>query len=160
MPNKKLVIPNDLKIGEDEFASVDSPEKRRFLACFVNGGYTIYHAAAMAKVSYQTARKWADQPFMDALQFAKDIVKDKLERELIRRAMEGYDGTKKYDGDLLKIFLRKLDPDYRERSSVDVAVTVDVTAEKLRLGRERVRAAMLNSRPEAPAIEAEVIASR
>lgn len=154
---KKLDIPGDLLIEESEFAQIDSAEKRAFLVAFVNGGYTVFHAARLANVRYEAARKWSDQPFMDAFQYAKDIVKDKLERELIRRAMEGYDGAKKYDSDLLKTYLRKLDPDYRDRSSVDVAVTVDVTAEKLRLGRERVRAAMLNTQRNV--IEGEVIAS-
>jgi hypothetical protein len=116
-----------------------------FLAAFARLG-TITHAAAAASVHRNDHYWWMehDAEYPHLFSEAGKQATDSLEREAIRRAVEGTEkpvyqgkelvGTIREYSDTLLIFLMKgaLPSKYRER----VEITMDVTAEAKRLAAE------------------------
>jgi len=80
-----------------------------------------------------------DADFAAALAEAKEDFKEAVEREVLRRAVMGWEepvyqqgllaGTvRKYDSNLLAMLIKKLDPSYKEKSTVDVNLTGGILA--------------------------------
>ncbi|MDQ2782746.1 MAG: hypothetical protein M3Y26_09485 [Actinomycetota bacterium] len=119
-------------------------KKRAFLAAYAELG-TVTHAAKAANVHRTTHTDWlaADPDYAEAFEVAKEQAIEKLEREAIRRAVEGVDkpvyqggkmvGTIREYSDVLLIFqLKALRPDkYRERFQVQADVTHHEATDKL-----------------------------
>jgi hypothetical protein len=123
----------------------DADRKQRFLAFFEQHGL-FYQAAAAAGVSGQCVRDHlkADADFKAAFDEAEGAFKDRVEQEVQRRAVEGYDEyvtckdglvkdeqgnpvmQRRYSDKLLELFIKRLRPEaFRENRAAQVAVNVN-----------------------------------
>jgi transposase len=116
--------------------------KSRFLPEFAKHG-TVTHAAQVVGVGRRTVYDWLarDAEFRAAFAEAEQQAIDSLEREAVRRALEGtdepvYQGGKKVGSirkysDTLLIFLLKGNRPSKYRERVDVTFQARETAERL-----------------------------
>ena len=134
--------------------------KERFLASFTKHGI-VSSACIDAEVGRQTFYDWRkrDQTFEAAYLDAEETAADVIERELVRRGMEGWDEpqfrnsgqvgavTKYSDACLLALAKARRPEKYRERYELTGKMTVssDEAADILNEGRQRARAAALAS---------------
>lgn len=116
-------------------------KKERFLEAYAELG-TITHAAEAAGVDRRTHYRWLedDETYKEAFLAAEEAVADLLEREALRRAIEGTEriiyhqgepvGAERQFSDTLLIFLMKgHKPDkYRERVHVKSEAEVTIHA--------------------------------
>lgn len=118
----------------------DAELRLRFLQLYSLCGQ-IQRSAQECGISPTTVRKLAkkDPDFAEAMAEALCDYKEAVERELVRRAVLGYDepvyqkgeqvGTiRKHSDRLLELLIKKLDPSYKEKAEVDVNVTGGVLA--------------------------------
>ncbi len=112
----------------DAQAAAQQKRKTTMLAAYVKHG-TVFHASKAANVPRRTHYDWlkADPVYADAFKDAADAVADRLEKEAMRRASQGWlepvyhrgqvVGHVRKFSDLLLIFMLKaLRPEkYRER---------------------------------------------
>lgn len=133
-------------------STIRQPKKQRaFLAAYAELG-TVLHAAEAAGINRCTHNAWlADPVYAEAFEEAKEAAAERLEREAIRRAVEGVEkpvyqggqmvGTIREYSDTLLIFtLKGLRPEkYRERFQVSVITEDAIDAEIRRLHEELAR---------------------
>lgn len=126
------------------FAKIGHPKKRAFLAAYARVG-TVLHAAEMAKISREMHRLWLqnDPEYAAAFEEAKAMFAERLEREALRRAVEGVEepiyqngqlvGTRlRHSDKLLELLLKgHLPSRYRERQ--DVHITSDPVTVRLQM---------------------------
>lgn len=93
-------------------------ERGRFLKALKEGN-TVLDAADAAGRSARTfyRHREADQAFADAWAEAEKLSTQGLEKEARRRALDGSDN-------LLMFLLKKRDPSYRERASVEISGSI------------------------------------
>jgi hypothetical protein len=157
-------FPPELILQQIDFPQIKSKKQHRFLMAFVNGAYTPAHACHAAQVSVEAYRLWMrkDPLFVAAMEEANEFVCQRLEREAIRRAMEGWEEpvyqkgmlvgyVRKFDSNMLQFVLKKMKPEYRERYAPPEGFVADIT-ERLRAGMARARGEVINVTPNRPAI--------
>lgn len=126
-----------------------TPKKRAAAAAYAEVG-TVLHACKAAEIDRATFYRWlkTDPEFAAAVELAREDAADRLEREVVRRAVEGVEeplvsggkmlGTVTRYSDTLLIFaLKGLRPQkYRDNARLEV-VTIDaIDAEIQRLTAE------------------------
>ena len=112
----------------------DADRRLAFLRALSLTGQLNKSATAVG-VSPSTVRKLqkADPDFADAYQEALDEYREWVEREVVRRAVEGWDEpvfqkgeqvgeVRKHSDALLMMLMKKLDPAYKEKHQVDVNI--------------------------------------
>ena len=115
---------------------VFTPEKRSKFCDELAGCGNMARAAMACGVTTTTVRQHMqdDRTFADAVQLAKDAFASDVEAELVRRAMEGITDykldnkgnivlkIKKYSDRLLELLIKKTNPEYADKSQLDVNV--------------------------------------
>ena len=113
----------------------DDRAKLRCLKAYAETG-SFAVAAAAAGVSTKTVRQYrAEEPeFAEALEMARDLLCEKLQKECIRRAVDGVEQEHHdkegnhlytkiiYSDRLLELLLKRFDPKYRESFKAELAV--------------------------------------
>ena len=98
---------------DQPFAEVTDPRKRSYLIAYAECG-SHAKACAAAGISAKTSWNWRHDgrpeylQFRESLEVAKQILVDRLEAEVFKRATEGGSDS------LLMFLLKKHDPSYRE----------------------------------------------
>ena len=127
-------------MGDNLPTKFDAELRHRFLAYYALTGQ-LQKSAQECGISPATVRSLQkkDPDFAAAMEEAKEDFKEAIERELIRRAVMGWDEpvyqkgelvgeVRKYDSNLLAMLIKKLDPTYKERHEVSVNVSPGVLA--------------------------------
>lgn len=83
------------------FPGIKNPRQRAFLVAFVETG-GIAKAAKLSGVSWSAHYQWKrdDAKYLAQFDLAMDMVADRAEAELHRRAIEGYDKPVTYKGEI------------------------------------------------------------
>jgi hypothetical protein len=127
--------------ARSDFHDITHPKKRAFLAAYIVQG-TITHAARLAGIERTSHNDWlADPVYAAAFERAKAMAAETVEREIIRRGVEGIDKPVYWQGkrvdtirdysDTLLIFqAKKLMPEYRDvprTPSIEIAGGTDAS---------------------------------
>ena len=114
--------------------------KAKFLEVYAETGRLTY-AAECALVCGQTVRRHlkSDPEFAAAFEEAKQMYGDKIQKEIERRAMEGWDEpiinfrdntivdtVRKYSDRLLELASKRYIPEYRDKLEIDATVNAGV----------------------------------
>lgn len=123
-----------LKNGSNSF---DLDKQARFCEAYAKTGRK-KHAADVAEISLNTIQRYlsADPIFKDMFHEAQSFYRDHIAEEVYRRAVEGVDKAiiggqfrdeilgyeKIYSDRLLELEAKRVDPGYRDRGNIDIAV--------------------------------------
>lgn len=118
----------------------DAEARQRFLQFYALTGQ-LQKSAQEVGVAASTVRslRKKDPDFDAAMTEAQEDFKEAVEREVLRRAVMGWDEpvyqkgelvgeVRKYDSNLLALLIKKLDPSYKEKHQVELNVSPGVLA--------------------------------
>ena len=123
----------EVKEGANNYPNISHPKKRAFLLAYERLG-VITQAAQAAGIDRRTVTHWrhTDPDFAEAFEEAQQAVADMLEREAIRRAVEGWDepvfqkgkhvgNVRKYSDTLLIFLMKGAQPEkYSDRLRAEI----------------------------------------
>lgn len=106
--------PSKMLADEEDYNALNislSPNQKRFLICYAQIG-VIKYAANAAGFGYLTHFSWMrkSQDYRTAFELCREFVADRLEREAIRRAVEGIERMKFHQGEAI------MDPRYADKN--------------------------------------------